>query len=394
MSEHIDSTDVDIWGFWKLDGGYTEKHCLKTAIGEVQYDSLPPTNRPKRKRFLTGKVADGPSAVSAGRSKRTCKPAGASTDIARQRDDDGSTAVDIRQRARSDCSITSADIACQNMTASQNTAGKRGTANDGVRDEDQDDEEEIIQEHKLEPAALTFVQDNQDDTQVRDAIHAAALDSFGSTPKPEDDQDGQVSMPAATDRADLRTQEEASDGSGRTLSPIENGHEEYHDRQASMPAATDHADLRSQEEASDEHARTLSPTQNGHEGFTQPEQPLRSSSTITPSQIQQAIKIESSESPTPPPAPMRFDIWFAFESSVGNARRAVIMDDAMSFEEAFAHIKNKLGRKLQGKNLIALYLRFDEETLFEVDESDTWTLVLETVRNTRRIALDGDVELE
>ena len=95
-----------------------------------------------------------------------------------------------------------------------------------------------------------------------------------------------------------------------------------------------------------------------------------------------------------PSAPMRFDIWFSFETFAGNASRVVIVDDSMGFEEAFERIKQKLGRRLEGRNMLALFLRFDEETLLEVDESDTWTLVLERIRGTGQTKLEGSVELD
>ena len=110
--------------------------------------------------------------------------------------------------------------------------------------------------------------------------------------------------------------------------------------------------------------------------------------------VNQTAQSKSTERATSTTAPMRFDVWFSFEGAAGKVSRVVHLNDSMSLEDAFERITEKLARKLEGRKLLALLLRFDEDNLIEVDESDTWTSVLEMVRNTGKTRLDGTAELE
>lgn len=90
----------------------------------------------------------------------------------------------------------------------------------------------------------------------------------------------------------------------------------------------------------------------------------------------------------------RFKVWFTFDSSVGAARRVVILDNSLSFDAAFAHVKEKLARKINGKSLAAVFLKFDTGTMLEVDEEATWQEVVGMVKETGKAELEGTVELE
>ncbi|KAI5360893.1 hypothetical protein Slin14017_G090680 [Septoria linicola] len=90
----------------------------------------------------------------------------------------------------------------------------------------------------------------------------------------------------------------------------------------------------------------------------------------------------------------RFKVWFTFDSSVGAACRVVILDDSLSFDAAFAHIKAKLARKMNGKGLAAVVFKFDTGTMLEVDEEATWQEVVEMVKETGKAELEGTVDLE
>ena len=120
----------------------------------------------------------------------------------------------------------------------------------------------------------------------------------------------------------------------------------------------------------------------------------RAEDDVAVANVNQTAQSNSTERATSTTAPMRFDVWFSFEGAAGKVSRVVHLNDSMSLEDAFERITEKLARKLEGRKLLALLLRFDEDNLIEVDESDTWTSVLEMVRNTGKTRLDGTAELE
>lgn len=93
----------------------------------------------------------------------------------------------------------------------------------------------------------------------------------------------------------------------------------------------------------------------------------------------------------PPSFSLRFRLWLTVSNHPN--RNVMFLDNSMSVQRVYERIREKLSRKLEGREIASVSFTLpDEEAIdVEIDDEEAWETVLEMVKEARLTAVNGTV---